>query len=82
MSNVTEKIVDLIRNRSEIGLKKYGVSMDRVDLSTDEWIQHAIEEMLDGAQYLYKLKQEIKKLVDKAYEEGYSNGYSDKAADE
>tara|TARA_R110002153_G_scaffold237687_1_gene391858 strand:- start:235 stop:618 length:384 start_codon:yes stop_codon:yes gene_type:complete len=61
----TESIVDMIRSRSEFGLNKYGVSMDRTDLSTEEWIQHAIEEMLDGAQYLYRIKQELGKRLDK-----------------
>ena len=61
----TEAIVDMIRSRSAVGLDKYGVSMDRTDLSTEQWIQHAIEEMLDGAQYLYRIKQELAKRLDK-----------------
>ena len=61
----TESIVDMIRSRSEFGLNKYGVSMDRTDLTTEQWIQHAIEEMLDGAQYLYRIKQELAKRLDK-----------------
>ena len=61
----TESIVDMIRNRSELGLSKYGVSIDRTDLTTEDWIQHAIEEMLDGAQYLYRIKQELAKRVNK-----------------
>ena len=63
--STTEAIVDMIRSRSEFGLNKYGVSMDRTDLSTEQWIQHAIEEMLDGAQYLYRIKQELAKRLDK-----------------
>ena len=39
--------------------------MHRTDLSVEEWIQHAIEEMLDGAQYLYRIKQELAKRLDK-----------------
>jgi hypothetical protein len=61
----TESIVDMIRSRSAVGLDKYGVSMDRTDLTTEQWIQHAIEEMLDGAQYLYRIKQELAKRLDK-----------------
>jgi hypothetical protein len=61
----TESIVDMIRSRSEFGLNKYGVSMDRTDLTTEQWVQHAIEEMLDGAQYLYRIKQELAKRMDK-----------------
>ena len=61
----TEAIVDMIRSRSAVGLNKYGASMDRTDLTTEEWIQHAIEEMLDGAQYLYRIKQELAKRLNK-----------------
>jgi hypothetical protein len=59
----TESIVDMLRSRSAAGLDKYGVSIDRTDLTTEQWIQHAIEEMLDGAQYLYRIKQELAKRV-------------------
>ena len=55
----TEEIVEMLRSRSEVGLKKYGVSMDRTDLTHGEWCQHAIEEMLDGAQYLLQVKKQV-----------------------
>jgi hypothetical protein len=56
-SKITEEIVEMLRSRSDVGLKKYGVSMDRTDLSHADWCQHAIEELLDGAQYLLQVKQ-------------------------
>ena len=52
--STTEKIVTMLRDRSKVGLEKYGVSIDRNDLAFNEWCQHAIEEMLDGAQYLQR----------------------------
>tara|TARA_R110000787_G_scaffold113129_1_gene222264 strand:- start:154 stop:360 length:207 start_codon:yes stop_codon:yes gene_type:complete len=61
----TESIVEMIRSRAALGLDKYGTSIDRTDLTTEQWIQHAIEEMLDGAQYLYRIKQELAKRLDK-----------------
>lgn len=62
--NTTERIVDMLRSRSEVGLKKYGVSIDRDDLNLEQWIQHAIEEMLDGAQYLMRIKDNIKECYE------------------
>ena len=62
--STTESIVDMIRSRAVLGLDKYGVTVDRTDLTTEQWIQHAIEEMLDGAQYLYRIKQELAKRLD------------------
>lgn len=57
--STTERLVTMLRHRHKAGLKKYGVTVDRKDLKPDEWIQHAIEELLDGAAYLMRLRDEI-----------------------
>jgi hypothetical protein len=49
---------DLLR-RSEIGIAKYGVTLDRTDLSLRDWLQHAYEETLDQANYLKRAIVEI-----------------------
>ena len=54
-----EKVVVQLRERKERGLQKYGVTTDRIDLSTLEWLQHLQEELMDGAVYIEKLKSEI-----------------------
>jgi hypothetical protein len=46
-----------LQQRAQRGLKKYGVTMDRTDLTQLDWLRHAQEEMLDGAVYLEKLIQ-------------------------
>lgn len=38
--------------RSRLGMMKYGVGLDRQDLSLRDWLQHALEECLDMAGYL------------------------------
>ena len=55
----TDRLIALLRERHDAGLTKYGVTVDRTDLSPEQWAQHAIEEMLDGAAYLMRLKDEI-----------------------
>tara|TARA_R110000851_G_scaffold162543_3_gene306381 strand:- start:808 stop:1089 length:282 start_codon:yes stop_codon:yes gene_type:complete len=54
---IPQEISDMLMERSAVGLAKYGTTMDRVDLKGSEWCQHAIEEMLDGAQYLLRVKR-------------------------
>tara|TARA_Y100000310_G_scaffold263612_1_gene273909 strand:+ start:489 stop:743 length:255 start_codon:yes stop_codon:yes gene_type:complete len=54
-----EKVVTQLRERKEKGLQKYGVTTDRIDLSTLEWLQHLQEELMDGAVYIEKIKSEI-----------------------
>jgi hypothetical protein len=36
--------------------KKYGVTLDREDLSIEDYIQHALEEHMDAILYLQKVK--------------------------
>lgn len=60
--NTTDKLIELLKQRHEAGLNKYGVTVDRTDLTPEQWAQHAIEELLDGAEYLMRLKDEIAKL--------------------
>ena len=59
---ITERIINLIETRADKGFQTYGVTMDRDDLTPSEWMQHAIEEALDLAIYLMKLKSEIEDL--------------------
>lgn len=61
--NNTDKIVESVikqfKERSEVGIKKYGVTLERTDLTTLEWIEHAKQEAMDFVLYLERLKQQI-----------------------
>lgn len=58
-------VAERVATRAAEGMKKYGVTMERTDVSTIGWIDHAIEEALDYAVYLTRLKDDIQKLVGK-----------------
>ena len=61
--SVVYSIISQFKQRADFGMKKYGVNLDRTDLSVLEWIQHAQEEHMDAILYLEKLKQtEIKRM--------------------
>lgn len=55
MSQVTEQVISDIQQRELKGIETYGTTMDRNDLSQDQWLQHAYEEALDFCIYLKKL---------------------------
>jgi hypothetical protein len=57
--SVVEEVVDNFRTRSLVGIEKYGTTMDRTDLTKEDWINHAIEEAMDFILYLTKLKREL-----------------------
>jgi hypothetical protein len=55
MSRILYSIIDDLLVREDKGLKEYGTTMDRTDLSEQDWLQHAYEEALDLAIYLKKI---------------------------
>lgn len=55
MSKILYSIIDDLLAREEKGLKEYGTTMDRTDLTEADWIQHAYEEALDLSIYLKKI---------------------------
>jgi hypothetical protein len=61
MDSIVAAVIKKFMDRSEVGIKKYGVTLDRTDLKTADWIQHAQEELMDGILYLEKLKQSFPK---------------------
>lgn len=56
---IVQKVVNKYRERSEVGIRKYGVTMDREDLNIIEWLNSLQEELMDATIYIEKLKQEI-----------------------
>jgi len=58
MSMIENLVAFKILQRAETGLNKYGITMERSDLTKLEWLVHAQNEALDLAVYLQKLIQE------------------------
>jgi len=58
-SAILQIVIAELKVREERGLSKYGTTMDRKDLTTKEWLQHAYEEALDLSLYLKKLIEEM-----------------------
>jgi hypothetical protein len=56
---IVEAVMHKMATRSGEGMKKYGVSMEREDITTVGWIDNAIEEALDMAVYLERLKRDL-----------------------
>jgi hypothetical protein len=51
--------------RSEIGIEKYGRTLDRDDLSFLDWLTHLQEELMDATLYIEKLKADVKFIAQK-----------------
>ena len=57
--SIVTSIINKFQEPAETGQRKYGTTLDRTDLKTLDWINHAQEELMDGILYLEKLKQSI-----------------------
>ena len=60
--SVVAAVIKKFIERSELGKKKYGVTLDRTDLKMLDWITHAQEELMDGILYLEKLKKTAEEM--------------------
>jgi hypothetical protein len=59
--SVVQSIVERFKKRAEFGYKKYGITLDRTDLSPDQWAQHALEEAHDFMLYIARWQVEQQK---------------------
>jgi hypothetical protein len=64
--SIVESVVAKFQKRSLLGIAKYGTTLDRTDLNTLDWINHAQEELMDGILYLERLKVSVSKTPDSA----------------
>jgi len=59
------KVLSKYYERSQLGIEKYGRTLDRDDLSLTDWLNHLQEELMDATLYIEKLKQDVKSSKDK-----------------
>ena len=59
--SIVESVANRFKDRSNVGIAKYGTTMDRNDLSTLEWMIHFREELMDGLLYLERVIQDTQK---------------------
>jgi hypothetical protein len=58
---IVESVVKQFKDRSDVGIAKYGVTLDRDDLTLIEWLEHTKQEQMDSVLYLEKAIKELKK---------------------
>lgn len=54
---VVERVVEKFVDRSDIGYKKYKVTLDQDSAKMFTWMNHLQEELMDAVLYLQKLKE-------------------------
>jgi len=69
---IVERVVDKFIDRSDVGFKKYKVTLEDDHSDLFAWINHLQEELMDATLYLQKLKEtaseELQEALLKKYE--------------
>ena len=64
---VIKQVVDKIISRSDVGFKKYGVTLHEDDQSLDTWLNHLQEELMDAVNYIEKARMVLRDEVEDCY---------------
>jgi hypothetical protein len=56
---IVQSVIDKFQQRSDVGIRKYGTTLDREDLSILDWITHLQEELMDAVLYSQKIKKQL-----------------------
>ena len=54
---IIERVINKIKSRSDVGYKKYGVTLKDDHQSLDIWLNHIQEELMDAVNYIEKAKE-------------------------
>ena len=55
---VVKRVVEKFKARSDVGFKKYGITLDDDPQDMFVWLNHLQEELMDAVLYLQKAKEE------------------------
>lgn len=64
---VIEQVINKIKSRSDVGYKKYGVTLADDDQSLDTWLQHLQEELMDAVNYIEKARMVLRDEIEECY---------------
>ncbi|OUV25953.1 MAG: hypothetical protein CBC57_03585 [Euryarchaeota archaeon TMED97] len=64
---IIEQVINKIKSRSDVGFKKYGVTLADDDQTLDKWLQHLQEELMDAVNYLEKARSVLREEIEECY---------------
>ena len=59
---IVEKVIESYNKRSELGIKKYGTTLEKNNDSLYTFLTHLQEELMDATLYIEKLKSKVLEL--------------------
>jgi len=67
IDSIVESVIAKFKQRSDIGIEKYGKTLDRTDLNYQDWLNHIQEELMDAILYCERLKKEAEHEFGRGY---------------
>ena len=64
---IIQNVIDKIQKRSEVGFKKYGVTLYDDSQPLDAWLNHIQEELMDAVNYIEKTRMSLRESVEDCY---------------
>ena len=71
---IIERVINKIKKRSDVGYKKYGVTLQDDDQTLDKWLTHIQEELMDAVNYIEKVKSVLSDEIEEAMLKRYMVG--------
>jgi len=59
---IINRVIEKIKSRSDVGYKKYGVTLHEDNQPLDKWLTDIQEELMDAINYIEKAKDTLNKL--------------------
>jgi len=63
---IIERVIKKIKSRSEVGYKKYGVTLKEDYQPLGKWLTHIQEELMDAVNYIEKAKSVLQDEIEEA----------------
>ncbi|MAI84361.1 MAG: hypothetical protein CMM91_05440 [Rickettsiales bacterium] len=70
---IIQQVVNKIQSRSDVGFKKYGVTLYDDDQPLDAWLNHIQEELMDAVNYIEKARMSLREEIEECYLQDVKN---------
>ena len=64
---IIKAVIEKIKKRSEVGFKKYGVTLEDDEQTLDTWLNHIQEELMDAVNYIEKARSVLRDEIEECY---------------
>ena len=64
---IIEQVINKFISRSDVGFKKYGVTLHGDDQTLDTWLNHLQEELMDAVNYIEKARSVLRDEIEECY---------------